>query len=240
MQLYKNNPDGYYALRKQVLSKTISIMAVVLVTVLAIFYFSQDWGTADLKAVLTSVGVMVLVLAFSIYRGITQQKIVFNSFELTIGSNYLLRKQLGLGSKTIPFEEISTITETGKGFLEVIGLKKDDSIFITPYLDGYDSVKSFLEGLKPIALQQKKSILAKYPLLPVLAVGALMVAVYTSANKIVVGLSGTLLIGLLVWSFFKTRASSLIDARTKKYIWMVWMVIASVALILYFKVFGGL
>jgi len=240
MKRYKNKPEGFSELRKQILSKTIPMMALIVLGSLAISYFSHDGFKEGLTVILAYTGLIAVVLIFSTFRSIKQQQAVFNSFELAISDDYLLRKQQGLADKTIFFIDIETITETEKGFLGIKGATTDDSIFLSPYLDGYDEVKNILQGVKPINIQQTKSFLAKYQWVGVLAVCGLMAAVYTSNNKIIVGISGVLLICFLVWGFYKTRTSSLVDQRIKSRAWMIWVVILSMALIVYYKVFGGL
>src|SRR4051812_39507678 len=103
MKRYKNKPEGFSELRKQILSKTIPMMALILLGSLAISYFSHDGFKEGLTVVLAYTGLIAVVLIFSTFRSIKQQQAVFNSFELTISDDYLQRKQQGLADKTIFF-----------------------------------------------------------------------------------------------------------------------------------------
>jgi hypothetical protein len=74
-------------------------------------------------------------------------------------------------------------------------------------------------------------------ILALLALG-LMLCVYTVTNKIIVGLSGSLLVGLMLWSFFEVRRSKNIDSKTKRGIWFVLLVVASVIAVMIMKLIG--
>jgi hypothetical protein len=108
-----------------------------------------------------------------------------------------------------------------------------------PYIEKREEVKSFLETVKPVTLQEKKSVLLRFAPLLMLATIASMAALYFSYNKIVVAVSGLLLTGLMGWSFYMIRTSSLIDSSIKRRSWWMLMVMFFILAIMYYKVFGG-
>ena len=65
-----------------------------------------------------------------------------------------------------------------------------------------------------------------------------MLCDYTVTNKIIVGVTGTALVALMVWSFIKMRSSKNVDNNTKRYVWWVILVLASVIAMMFFKLTG--
>ena len=66
----------------------------------------------------------------------------------------------------------------------------------------------------------------------------LMLCVYTVTNKIIVALSGVLLVGLMLWSFLEVHRSKNIDTKTKRSMWWVILVLASVIAVMIMKLTG--
>jgi hypothetical protein len=63
----------------------------------------------------------------------------------------------------------------------------------------------------------------------------LMATVYLAKNKVAVGVSGTALLALLGYSFLEVRRSRNIDGKTKKGMWWLLLVIASILAVMYVK-----
>ncbi len=65
-----------------------------------------------------------------------------------------------------------------------------------------------------------------------------MAAVYISKDKIVVGVSGTILLLVLGYSFYEVQISKNIDSKTKRSMWWLIPVTISIITIVYYKLFG--
>ena len=65
-----------------------------------------------------------------------------------------------------------------------------------------------------------------------------MAAVYMSKDKIIVGVSGTVLVVVLGYSFFEVQRSKNVDSKTKKGMWWLILVIASIVGAMYYKLTG--
>ena len=62
-----------------------------------------------------------------------------------------------------------------------------------------------------------------------------MLCVYALNNKIIVGIAGVTLVVLMTWSFIKIRRSKNVDIKTKKSMWWILIVLASVIAVMFFK-----
>ncbi|MFZ1457463.1 MAG: hypothetical protein WAT46_15575 [Saprospiraceae bacterium] len=65
-----------------------------------------------------------------------------------------------------------------------------------------------------------------------------MSAVYISKDKIIVGVSETILLLVLGYSFFEIQRSKNIDSKTKKGMWRLILVTVSFIGVMYYKLTG--
>ena len=65
-----------------------------------------------------------------------------------------------------------------------------------------------------------------------------MSAVYISKDKIIVGVSGTILLLVLGYSFFEIQRSKNIDSKTQKGMWWLILVTVSFIGVMYYKLTG--
>jgi uncharacterized membrane protein YhaH (DUF805 family) len=232
---YKNTPEGLVKLRKQLISKLTPLLLIAVIGGVAISYFNNDKKDGPL-AWLVMLVLMLIFLVYSLAKGIKMQKGLYESYVLTIDEDRLSRRQTNSPELTILFSKISTISEDKTGNLIVTDVDQN-KIVISSYVQGYERIEVLLQSIKPISPAISKNFLQKYPLLsPVITIG-LMAAVYLSNNKIVVGLCGTVLIGGMIWAFYKIRTSVQVDSRIKRSAFWMLVVIASIAAIIYYKVF---
>lgn len=233
---YKNTPEGLVKLRKQLISKLTPLLLIAVIGGVAISYFNNDKKDGPLAWLIMLV-LMLIFLVYSLAKGIKMQKGLYESYVLTIDEDRLSRRQTNLSELTILFSEISTISEDKTDNLIVTDVDQN-KIVISSYIQGYERIKALLQSIKPISPAISKNFLQKYPLLsPVITIG-LMAAVYLSNNKIVVGLCGVILIGLMTWAFYKIRISEQLDSRIKRSSLWLLLVIPSISAIVYYKIWG--
>lgn len=235
MQQYRNKPENFGNFRKQILAKTIPLMAAALLTGLAISYYSEGSAEESMQSAFVYIIVVAIFFTYSIFRGVKRQKAIFYSYELTIGDNYLLRKQQGLADKKLSLDAIDSITEDNKGILYIRGTTKEDLICVFPYLEHYTEVKAKLLTIQPLSGLPQKSFSQKYAFAGIFVMLGLMGTTYISENKAVSVTAGCLLIAGLIWSFYKIRASTYFDNRIKRRAWFTLFLIFCVLITLYFK-----
>jgi len=238
MQQFKIRQDGFKEIKKQMLIRTTPIILIAMIVGIVI-------GTVNSKDKATEINVLpfvipfcAVVVGFGLYRGVHKQKALFESYTLTFTNNLITREQLNTQTISIYFNDIKEIVKNRKGSFTIKGKEVTDMIVVPSQIENYAQLQETLIQLKPITTKSNDHFLQKYRgILAILTLG-LMLCVYTVTNKVIVVLSGTLLIGLMLWSFFEVQRSKNIDNKTKRSMWWVLLVLASVIVIMIMKLVG--
>lgn len=231
---YKNSTAGFVKLRKQTLKRAIIISLIAMTAALIITH--QTEKNEDLIAQLFSIAVIIGIIIFAILKAIKTQEDIYNSFVLTLTDTNISSFQKNLGVATIPFENITQISENKHG-LTIKGNNKSVTMIISPSIENYDEIKNHLQCIHSIIPQVSQNIFDKNPILSSAFLLCIMIAVFTSNNKITVGICGTVLLVVMIFCLYKIQTSNLIGRDVKIKSWWLLVVIASVIAIIYYKVF---
>lgn len=235
MQQFTNRPEGFRELRKAILLKAVPTSLLAGSVGIAISYANSNVSTGDSNASLGIIPIMLATLAFGVYRGITIQKKIFDSYTLTFNNNAVTREQNNTPTITIPYRDITEIARNSNNSFTIKGDSAVNIIGISPYIDDYDHLEILLSTIKPISVKVTEPFLQKFSGLISLLTLGLMASVYLVKNKIVVGTSGAVLLALLGYSFFEIRRSKNLDSKIKKGMWWLLLVIASIMGVMYVK-----
>jgi len=180
----------------------------------------------------------LIIIAYGLNRGMKQQQKIFNSYVLTIDEGYIIREQLNTPTISIAFYEISEIAKYSNGNLTIKGNSSINTIVAPVQIENFDRLEELLNSIKPILLKTKETLIIKYRgILPFLTIG-LMIAVFVLKNKIIVGISGVILLTVLVYSFIEIQRSKNVDKKTKNKTWWLILVFAAIIGNMYLKIFG--
>ncbi len=238
MQIFKIRQDGFKEIKKQMLIRTIPILIIAATVGITISTINSKGKETDVNVLPFVIPIIAIALGFGLYRGINRQKALFESYTLTITNNLITREQLNTPIISIYFNDIKEIARHKSGGFTIKGKDATDLIGIPKQIDNYSQLETTLQKIQTIAVKDKVPFLQKYQSLTGLVTVGLMLCVYTVNNKIIVGLTGTTLVALMVWSFIKIRRSKNVDSKTKKSVWWVLIVLASVILVMIFKLTG--
>lgn len=196
-------------------------------------------GTASgVNVLLVIIPLIGLSVGLGLYRGLNRQRKLLESYQLTLANNLIIREQLNTPTISIYFNDIKEITKNKNGSFSIRGKDPTDVILIPAQIENYIELENTLTQIKSFATKSSKSYLQKYSTPITLFSLSLMLCVYTVTNKIIVALSGTLLLAILLWSFYEVRRSKNIDAKTKRGMWWVLILIASVIGVMIIKLIG--
>ncbi|RKR84752.1 hypothetical protein BDD43_5004 [Mucilaginibacter gracilis] len=221
-------PGSFNTIRKTILVRAIPLLLIMAVT--GIFITTATTTTTEVNIWPYLIPFMCLMLSFGLFRGIKKQRLLFESYELTIDNDTLVRKQFNTATIAMPVKEVNQIVKSVNGSFIIKGKSSNSNIIVPAQIDNYAQLETTLNRIKPVTVKQTTNFFAKYAGYAGAAISAvLMICVYTVNNKIVVGTAGLLLVALMAWSFYKIRASKNTDAKTKRS--SLYIVIALIAII---------
>ncbi len=238
MEQFKIRQDGFKEIRKAMLIKAIPISLLAAFGGLAISHFNTNGQQSDVNVFPFVIPIVLGALAFGLYRGVNRQKEIFDSYVLTLDHNGITREQHNTPTITIANTDLSEIIKNSNGSFTIKGNSSVNVIGVPSQIDDYEKLEKLLAEIRQISTKSSEPFLQKFRgLLSILTIG-LMAAVYISKDKIVVGVSGTLLLAVLGYSFFEVQRSKNIDSKTKKGMWWLILVTASIVGVMYYKLTG--
>lgn len=238
MQQFKIRPDGFKEIRKKQLLQSIPILLLAVIVGLVISSVNFKAKESDVNTLPFVIPIVLIALGFGVYRGLNRRKILLDSYILKITNNLIERQQINTTKISIYFNDISEITKGKDGSFTIKGKTSTDTILVPSQIENYNQLEQLLNTIKPIKEKVRESILQKQRSLISLLTLALMAVVFISKDKILVGISGIILTGLLSWSFYEIRISKNIDDKTKKSMWWVLLVLAVIIGITILKLMG--
>jgi hypothetical protein len=235
MEQFKLRQDGFKEIRKAMLIKAIPISLLAAFGGLAIGYFNASGQQSNLNTIPFVIVLVIGALAFGLYRGVKRQKEIFDSYVLTIDSNGIKRDQHNTPAITISNADISEIVKNSNGSFTIKGNSMVNVIGVPAQINDYQKLEKLLMEIKIISENKNLPILQRFSgLISILTIG-LMAAVYISKEKLIVGMCGTTLLIVMGYSFFEVQRSKNVDSKTKKGMWWLILVAASIIATMYYK-----
>ena len=238
MEQFKIRKDGFKEIRKAILIKSIPILLLATFGGLAISNFNTNRQQSDDNVFPFVIPLVLGALVFGLYRGVNRQKEIFESYILTLDNVGITREQHNTPTVTISNEDLSAIIKNSDGSFTIKGNSSVNVIGIPSQIDNYEQLEMLLTKKRQISIKYNEPFFQKFSgLLSILTIG-LMAAVYISKDKIIVGVSGSVLLAVLGFSFFEIQRSKNFDSKTKKGTWWLILVTASIVCVMYYKLTG--
>ncbi|HET6225067.1 MAG TPA: hypothetical protein VFF27_02235 [Bacteroidia bacterium] len=229
MEQFKLSPAAI----KELVKKTyIKVIPIVLIAATGGIVISESNRQDDVNILPVLIPVMLCVLGFSFYRGIKMQRDLFESYRLIFDNERIIREQFNTTAIIIMYTEVTEITKDAKGNFNIKGKSKNDLIIIPTIVEDPVRLESILTEIKPITIKGSESFFKRNSWLTALVTIGLMLAVYVSNNKLLVGSSGVLLLVLMTYSFISIQRNKSIDRKTKSRTWFLIIVVISVAIVM--------
>ena len=234
-ELYKIKADGFKEIRKQIIIKSIPTGLIALAVGIGISVFNSNGQDTQTNVLPIVIPICLVALSFGIYKGINRQKLLFESYKLSISEDGITREQSNTPTISIPYSDINSIIKDDKGNFLIKGRTALDTIGVSYLIDNHDQLEKNLSQIRPIEITNKPSFDQKYRMPFVLLTLASMATVYISTNKILVGISGTVVIGLLIGSFIQIQRNKNIDIKTKRWSYFSILVLLSIIMTMLMK-----
>ncbi len=124
------------------------------------------------------------------------------------------------------------------GSFTIKGNSSVNVIVVPSQIDNYEKLEKSLTEIRQILTKSSEPFLQKFRGILSISTIGLMAAVYISKDKIIVGVSGTVLLVVLGYSFFEVQRSKNVDSKTKKEMWWLILVTASIVGVMCYKLTG--
>jgi hypothetical protein len=182
-------------------------------------------NTSDVNIYPFIIPVIIGSLFIGISIGLKRQKTIYETYTLKFDEAGVTREQINTPSIRLLFNEITNIRKTKYGGLVISSKNQSNSIIILAQIDDMEMIESVLkENCNiPIGISKTLNQLLLIPL--VIFVLGLMAVTYISTNKILVSISGVILISIMIWSFVKNQTNKNIDKRTRRSSYVLIMVV---------------
>lgn len=235
MEQFKIREDSFKEIRKMMLTKAVPTLLFAAFVGFAISYFNPNVQQSDVNVFPIVIPVTLGALGFGLYRGVNRQKKIFDSYRLTLDNNGITREQHNTPTITISNTDVSEIIKHSNGSFTIKGNSSVNVIVVPSQIDNYEKLEKSLTEIRQILTKSSEPFLQKFRgILSILTIG-LMAAVYISKDKIIVGVSGTVLLLVLGYSFFESQRSKNIDRKTKMAMWWLILVTVSIVGVMYYK-----
>ncbi|MEM6804992.1 MAG: hypothetical protein AAF696_26585 [Bacteroidota bacterium] len=230
--------NGFEEIKQKLIFRTIPIVLIALCGGIAISHFNSSDQNSDINLLPFFIPLIIGVMVFGFLKGMRRQKEIFNSYQLVIEEERILRRQAHTDDIEIKWSEIKEISKNKDGSLMIKGANVNKSIGVPGQIQNMPELELRLSDILEIIPASEKSFIQKFPwIFPVLTVGLMMI-VAMSTNKILVGLAGTFLTAGLIYSLVVTQRSKHLDKKTKRGMWLILIVLVSIVGATISKVFG--
>ena len=145
----------------------------------------------------------------------------WETYELEIGHDYLLRRQADIPDLRLRFDEVKGVEHVQGRYLRVIGKSKGSVIAIPQSIEQFDRVLETISSVRPVRVRTIEQW-QKYRAL--MAAGLLLYVIMLWATSPVVVIPLSLAMGsVIVWVFFWIRRNPIIGINHKRIAWIYWL-----------------
>lgn len=235
---YKIELSGYKKIRNASLARTFPFLILTMITIIIVMEVKPT--TPNPTTAYTSpfvILIMVLALVYSVYKSSKKIKEYCSSFRLTLRNDSIAAKSTLQEEVNIRFDEIQEIIKEHNGSITVKGNTQDKYIIISNHLEHYKEVESSLAKVREFSTGNSKVKIISISFLIKITVLILFVSLLILENKILIGICGTTLVTLLIYSSYKLIKSEVRSKVLTRLKLVSILVILSIIFILADKLF---
>ncbi|WP_448698466.1 hypothetical protein ACFGVR_16625 [Mucilaginibacter sp. AW1-3] len=235
MQQFTPIPGSFKQIRKQTLIRSAVVLPILLI---ACAIISLPHDKTEVNVMPYTVGLLAVVLVYSVFRAVNRQKLMFESYVLKITDNTLIREQLNMPITTITYTDIDQILKSKNGAIVIKATSSKNNIYIPAQIDNSAELEAILTRIKGFTVKTGNTALKLYLNYAAVLMSLVgMVCIYTVDNKIVVGISGAITIVMMIRGIYVIRTNKNIDEKTRRSLGLFIIVLLSIIATVYFKLF---
>jgi uncharacterized membrane protein len=145
MKTFKISLEGFKQLRNRGIYRTIPAVIIAMAVVVGGNYTRKE---NEVNILPYMIPLISLSLGVGIYIGLKKQKAMFDSYQLTIDDEVIIREQSNAPTVAIPAYAIKVIKRERNGNFTVRGEK--NVIIIPKQIEHYAEVEAMLNAIRPI------------------------------------------------------------------------------------------
>ena len=148
----------------------------------------------------------------------------WETYDLEIGHDYLLRRQADIPDLRVQFDEVQAVDHVQGRYLRVMGKSRGTVIAIPEGIDHFDNVLRTISSICPVRIRTIEQW-QKYRAF--MAAGLLLWVIMLWATSPLVVIPLSLAMGsVIVWVFFWIRRNPNVPESTKRIAWFYWLFFA--------------
>lgn len=217
------------------LLRVVPLLLIAVTAGLVINYTNSKDKAVAQNTLPVTIPLAVIAVGFGVYYALNRQVSLWQSYVLTITDSLITREQKHTPTITILQADISEIIKKPNGSFMVKGGSARNTIIIPPQIDEYQKLEEILSKTNPISTKSKESFLEKWGHLLSIPITGLMLAVFISKDKIVVGISGVIFLLIFGYALLEIQKSNDLDSQTKKGLWVSLILVIAIIVVMYFK-----
>jgi hypothetical protein len=220
VRTYHLASDGFAVAQRKLLVQRIVMFVGVAMFLFAVQYkeFGDSWKGGSIASILAPILVMFLVfsaLAFGTVRGLKRSRESWSSYELTVGSNFVIRKIKDFPELEIQQHEITAIREDAEGLRVETGTK-GRAIGISAALVGYQDARERLSRWMPVQELRGWRTSGSWAYISSVLSTSLLVCFYLATKSWAIIASGVPLFVGLCWCLWYLQKNLHVSAHVKR------------------------
>jgi hypothetical protein len=145
----------------------------------------------------------------------------WETYDLEIGHDYLLRRQADIPDLRLHFDEVQAVEHVQGRYLRVIGKTKSRAIAIPESIDHFDQVLETVSFLRPVRVRTIEQW-QKYRASMAAGLPIWMIMLWATSSIVVIPLS--LVMGsVAAWVFLWIQRNPNVSIRQKRIAWIYWL-----------------
>jgi hypothetical protein len=217
MPSYHLKPQGFQAVRRKLILR-FSLLVPLLVGVVLFTLWFQSKGEADLlNLCLYIIPIAMALTGFTLWRSLMKSRNVWETYELSLFGATMTRSQGNVPTATYDLQnDLISINENSEGILMLRFNNPDILLVIPKAIENRDDLVKRLREFSEIGTTDEYGKMVRFSWLLQLLVLAALAAFYLYDGKWIVGISGTVLMAYLLYTFVMSQRSTVISTSQKR------------------------
>lgn len=225
MAEYYLTPEAIKVSHRALIKRVLLVAAIMLVGGLCYDYWVLH---SDMMLRLFMVVAVIGANIYSYFHNLKQQKLAVESYRLLLDADSISRFSAIMPTIKLSAAEITSITQHTQGIIVIATADKYRSIYVPAQVTNRAELLHELERFAPLTAARKNWAAKVMPLVSGIGTLCLMVLFYSVNNKIVSTITGTILLGILSWSYWHIWRNKSLPKLSRRLLWFMPLVLFSI------------